>query len=820
MSSRQLQYLFDPASVALIGASERPGSLGEVLARRLVTGGFSGPLYWVNRRHRQIGSRPAYRRLADLPSTPELAIIATPAPTVPKLLIEAGRRDVKVVVIATPDPSSRNHQTAVFQQALRAAIQDYGVRVLGPGAGLSAPQVGLNLLAAPQTPAPGALALISQSQALIGPLIGWANAQGLGFSHIVALGQQADLHLPEFLDGLIDAAVAQVVLLILEHVEQARPFLSAARALARIKPVLALRVGRGGDTASNQRDAIYDAALRRAGVLRLPSLRDLFATAALLARNGSMHGDQLAVISNSRCLGLLAVDALLVENGRLSRFGAETTHALRHLLPDDGLPENPLNLGTDADTERYATAVNLLLRERDTNGLLVLHAPTARTSTEAIATGMAEAVRQWRAQGEMRPAVVAAGFAGDHSSVVQQRLGEQAIPRYETPEDAVRAFMHSWRLQQNRIGLMAMPAVLPEPSSAERTTARHLVAGALAAGRDVLEPTEIVALLHAYQINATMSASAPQLQGGHSAGMQWSVRVVEDAPFGLVLLLKPAEPASIGFATAVALLPPLNLALAHQALRHTSLYRLLSEAEAITPGVLDHILELLVQVSRLIVDLGEIAELELRRIVVSAVRAEVEAAYIRLAATESATHERLAIRPYPQVLEETISLPDGSTLLIRPVRAEDEPAFIESFKQLSTEEVRMRFMHAVKELTHEEAARLTQIDYDRDMALVVFRQRPKQPLEPCGVARLMRDHNDSERVEFAIVLLRVATGIGLGSLLIRRLIRYARVRGFRELFGEILRENEPMLALCRAMGFSIAVCPEDAGVMLARLPLS
>jgi acetyltransferase len=170
-------------------------------------------------------------------------------------------------------------------------------------------------------------------------------------------------------------------------------------------------------------------------------------------------------------------------------------------------------------------------------------------------------------------------------------------------------------------------------------------------------------------------------------------------------------------------------------------------------------------------------------------------------------------------LEETLPLPDGSTLLIRPVRPDDEPAFVASFAQLSTEEVRMRFMYTIKELVHEEAARLTQIDYEREMALVVFRQRPEQPLESCGVARLMRDP-DGERAEFAIVLLRAATGIGLGSLLVRRLIRYAQARGFRTLFGEILRENEAMLKLCRAMGFSIAVCPEDSGVMIATLPLA
>ncbi|MBL8259041.1 MAG: GNAT family N-acetyltransferase [Candidatus Competibacteraceae bacterium] len=820
MSGRHLRYLFNPASVALVGASERPGSLGEALARKLAAGGFAGPLYWVNPRHRQIGGRPAYRRLADLPDAPELAIIAAPAPALPKLLIEAGRRGVKLAVIATPHPATLNEPASVFRRALRKAVRDYGVRVLGPDAGFSAPSVGLDALDTPQTPAPGALALISQSQAAMGPLIAWANAQGLGFSRIVSLGESTDLALPDLLDGLIDDAGVRVVLVILESVERARPFLSAARALARGKPVLALRVGRGGDARARQRDALYAAAFRRAGVLELPSLRELFSTAATLALNGLTLGDRLTVAGNSRCLGLLAADTLTAENGHLGQFGDETLQALRPLLPGEKPPENPLDLGADAGAERYAAVLNLLLRERDADGVLVLYAPNGRASSEAVASAVAETVKRWDERGETRPGVLAAWLDGEANAAVRQRWRERGIPGYETPEDAVRAFLHGWRRQQNRVGLMATPEALPEPSTAELAAARELVEGALAAGRDLLEPAEIVALLRAYGIAAAPPESAPPVRADHSAWMNWSLRLIEDAVFGPVLLLECARRFG-GLPNApVALFPPLDLALAREAIRPAPFYRALCDAQAAAPGLLDSFLALLVKVSRLIVDRGEIIELELRSPAFDGSAATAQAVRLRLAATESSPRERLAIRPYPRELEETVALPDGSTLLIRPVKPEDEPVFVESFKQLSTEEVRMRFMHTVKELTHEEAARLTRIDYDREMALVVFRQRPDQPLESCGVARLMQDNSDSERAEFAIVLLRAATGIGLGSLLVRRLIRYARARGYRELFGEILRENEPMLALCRAMGFGIAVCPDDAGVMIARLPLA
>ena len=218
------------------------------------------------------------------------------------------------------------------------------------------------------------------------------------------------------------------------------------------------------------------------------------------------------------------------------------------------------------------------------------------------------------------------------------------------------------------------------------------------------------------------------------------------------------------------------------------------------------------------VDLGEVAALELNPIRVTAHQVTVGAAQIRIAAAEQPAHARLAIRPYPRELEETLELPDGSTLLIRPVRPEDEPAFIAGFSRLTAAEIRLRFMHPVKELTHVEAARLTQIDYDREMALVAIRQRPGRGPEGCGVARIIGDA-DCERAEFAIILLREATGIGLSNLLLRRLINYAREQGLREMFGEILRENTPMLELCRAMGFTIKVCPDDSGVMIATLTL-
>lgn len=819
MPTRHLRYLFDPASVALIGASERPGSLGAALTRNLLDGGFKGELFLVNRRHRHVLAMPAYPHPTDLPSTPELAIIATPRPTVPGLLAELGRCGTKVAVIAALSGGHGTDETEISHHSLREAARPHGLRLLGPDSfGISVPRLNLNASLGRVLPRAGSLALIAESGAVLAPMTEWATAQGIGFSCVVALGERLDIDFSDLLDWLTHDPDTRAILLSLETLKRARPFLSAARAAARTKPVLVVRAGRGGDAASHQTDAVYDAAFRRAGMLRVRSLRELFWAAETLALDLPMTGDRLAIVGNGRGLGLLAADTLLAEGGQLVRFGRETEIALRRVLPPGAAPNNPLDLGGDANPARFAAALDILLRERDLDGVLMVHSPNALISTEAITAMVIDAVDRLRDHSEGWSGVLICGLGAESARAARQRLLERRIPSYDTPDDAIRAFMQCWRHRQSRIALTETPPEIPEFFSTDPANARRMIQNALATGHDTLDTTETAAILRTYDIAVSTLGIAMALRAADPAPLELSIRAVVDPVFGPVLLLGSGGPAAL-FDDIAAALPPLNPVLAREMIGRTRIYRLLRNAEAAMTGLLDDVIPLLVKVSQLIVDLGEVVELELNPVSVSTVGVIVGAARIRLAAATAPIHERLAIRPYPRELEETLPLPDGSTLLIRPVRPEDEPAFIAGFARLATEDVRMRFMHVIKELSHDEAARLTQIDYDREMALVAFRQRPDRPLESCGVARFSADP-DRDRAEFAIILLRDATGIGLGSLLLRRLIHYARTQGFRELYGEILRENEPMLELCRAMGFIIDICPEDSGVRIATLPLA
>jgi acyl-CoA synthetase (NDP forming)/RimJ/RimL family protein N-acetyltransferase len=819
MPTRYLRYLFDPASTALIGASDRPGSLGAALTRNLLDSGFKGELFLVNRRHGHVHKMPAFRHPADLPSAPELAIIATPPPTIPQLLAELGRRGTKVAVIATPSSTRGTDKARIFHHTLREVAQPFGLRLLGPDSlGIIVPRRGLNASLSHLLPQSGHLALIAQSGAVLAPMLEWATARGIGFSCVVALGERADINFSDLLDWLAQDPDTRTILLYLETLKRARPFLSAARAAARIKPVLVVRAGRGGDAASHQTDAIYDAAFRRAGMLRVRSLRELFWAAETLALDLPVTGDRLAIVGNSRGLGLLAADTLFAEGGRLAQFSPETRESLRQLLPAGAAPDNPLDLGGEAGPDRVVATLDILLHKQEFDGALILHSPNALVSAEATAAAVIETVGRFRARDRGRPGVLTCWLGVDSARAARQRFLEQRIPTYDTPDDAVRAFMQRWRHQQNRIALMETPPDVPELFGTDPAAARQILEWALAAGRDVLDITETAALLRAYGIAVSTPDIAMPVRAADPALLELSIRMVVDPVFGPVLLLGPGGRTAALFDDAVAALPPLNPVLAREFIAHARIYQLLCNADSAMAGLLDGVILLLVKVAQLVVDLGEVVEMELNPVLAGAAGVTVGAAQVRVAATKRPAHERLAIRPYPRELEETLSLPDGSTLLIRPVRPEDEPAFVTGFARLTAQDVRMRFMHVVKELTHDEAARLTQIDYDREMALVAVRQWPDQPPEGCGVARIISDP-DREQAEFAIILLREATGIGLSNLLLRRLIQYACDQGIRELFGEILRENEPMLELCRAMGFTVKVCPEDSGVMIATLRL-
>ena len=801
MSIRCLRALFRPGAVALLGVETAAGA---ALAGNLLAADFQGELFLIAAGLRRVQNQPCYPHLAALPRVPELVIVAD-APTDPlALLADLDARGVQLVLLASDITLSPAQRQALAERPLR------GLRLLGPDSlGVIVPRRGLNASLSPILPPPGHLALVAQSGMVLTPLLEWVTDQGLGCSCAVALGAGDDIDFPDLLDWLARDPDTHIILLHLETLRQARPFLSAARAAARIKPVLVLCGGQGGDGVSRQRDAVYEAAFQRVGLLPVASLRELGWAAATLAQAAVERSGRLLIVGNSGSLGRLAAATLLAEGGQLAELSPATVAALRHHLPAHTLIVNPLDLGAAAEPARFAAVLECLLHNTDSAGVLLLHAPHAQAAAADIAAAVGETVSQLRAAGH-RHALLSCWLGMTSAQIARQRCREQGIPSYDTPDDAIRAFLQCGRYQQQRLALLDIPPAPPEPDGAERAKAGAIVRATLAAGCSVPGAADMAALLRLYGVALTEPLAAGD-------DLELVLRVVEQSPFGPVLLLEPAGPGVVLGMCLAAALPPLHALLARAMLTRSPLHALLRQADAADMGLFDGLIDLLLRVAQLVVDLDELDELALRLVWTPAIGLQVAGAQIRLAAQDS-HRQRLAIRPYPRELEECLTLPDGSLLTIRPVRPEDAPAFISGFDRLSPWEVRMRFMHARKALSPSEAARLTQIDYDRDMALVALRQRPGQHAEGCGVARLVRDA-DGERAEFAIILLHEATGMGLSSLLLRRLIHYARSQNLGELFGEILRENRPMLELCRAMGFQLRRCAEDSGVIIATLAL-
>ena len=458
MSVRNLDKLFMPRAVALIGATPRHGSLGAVLARNLRRGGFGGPLMLVNPHHRSIDDVSAYPDVANLPEVPELAVIATPPETVPGVIAGLGARGTRAAILITANLGERGASDRTPEQATLDAAQPYLLRVVGPNcAGIMVPAIGLDASFSRIAPPAGDLAFISQSGGMITAVLDWAAARDIGFSHVVSLGDMADVDFGDMLDYLGADPGTRAILLYIETITHARKFMSAARAAARNKPVIVLKAGRFGEathaTASHTEalagvDAVYDVAFRRAGVLRVASMAELFDAVETLALTRAQQGDRLAILTNGGGPGSLAADALIAQGGQLASLSAGTIAQLDRVLPSGWSRANPIDIIGHATGQRYADALSVLLGDREIDAILVLHCPTALTppaeAARAVidtlaAVGAAAPKERWRGRN------VLTAWLGERSAAEARRLFTAArIPTYDTPGQR-SAWLHAPR---------------------------------------------------------------------------------------------------------------------------------------------------------------------------------------------------------------------------------------------------------------------------------------------------------------------------------------------------------------------------------------
>ncbi|MCC7414226.1 MAG: bifunctional acetate--CoA ligase family protein/GNAT family N-acetyltransferase [Gammaproteobacteria bacterium] len=893
MTIRNLDRLLNPSSVALIGASRTPGSVGATVAHNLFNGGFDGPVMPVNPKHRAIEGVLAYPDVASLPVIPDLAVICTPPQAIPGLIGELGQRGTRAAVIVTAGFGEGGDAAgkALERDVLQAA-RPYLLRIVGPNClGLIVPEVGLNASFAHLAPRHGHLAFAAQSGAIVTSVVDWAHSRGIGFSHLVSLGDMIDVDFGDMLDYLASDGDTRAILLYIEAVTHARKFLSAARAAARSKPVVVVKGGRHAEGAKAVAshtgalagvDAVYDAAFRRAGMLRVFSLEELFDAVGILGMIRPPKGDRLAILSNGGGIGILATDALMDRRGRLAELSAATKAKLDAVLPKTWSHGNPVDIVGDADAKRYGDALTVLLESGDTDAVLVLNCPTAIASGIDAARGVVEAAAP------RKTPVVIASWVGEASTAEARALfAAHAIPSYATPEAGVRAFMYTVNYRRSQELLTQTPPSIPQEFEPDVEAVRALVAGVIAQGREWLNEAEAKAALAAYGIpvaavrivaTAEQAAAAavefgvpvamkilsPDITHKSDVGgvaldldgermvreraelMLANVRkrcpdarvegftvgpmvrragayeliagVTDDAQFGPVILFGHGGTAVEVVDDKALGLPPLNMHLAREIMSRTRIYRELEGYRDRAAADLDGIAMTLIKIAQLASDVPQVIELDINPLLADADGVIALDARLRVRATDARPGERLAIRPYPKELEEDIPLADGRELLLRPIVPEDEPALQDAFARFSPEQIRLRFFVPMKTLSHVVAARFTQIDYDREMALVLTEHGIAGQTELYGVVRVSADP-DNERGEYAIIVRQDMTGLGLGLLLMRRIVDYARARGLAEIHGDVLHENSTMLRLCDALGFERSALADDPALVRVTLKL-
>ncbi|MGA7675385.1 MAG: bifunctional acetate--CoA ligase family protein/GNAT family N-acetyltransferase [Rhizomicrobium sp.] len=895
MSIRNLEAFFHPKSIALIGAGTRPKSVGAVVAANLFTGGFKGPIMPVNPKNLAVNGVLAYPDVAHLPITPDLAIIATPPDSIPGIVAELAERGTRAAVVVTAGLRDMKDGNGVsLEQKMLAAAKPKLLRIAGPNCiGIISTPAGINASFAEAKPRKGKVAFVAQSGAMIATMLDWASTRGLGFSHLVSMGDQADVDFGDMLDYMATDPDTDSIVLYIEaagHARDfnARKFMSAARAAARVKPVIAIKAGRSAIAAKAAAshtgalagvDAVYDAAFERAGILRAMDLDEIFDAVETLSMRPRVTGDRVVLVTNGGGAGVMAVDALSDLNGTLAEISPQTIEKLNAVCPPTWSHGNPVDIIGDAPGKRFSDTLDILAEEPDIDGVIVLYCPTAVASSLEGAEAVIDSVKHTE-----RPVLTNWLGSSEETNQARQAFQNAHIPTYETPEKAVRGFMHLARYARGQTVLMEVPGSAAEDFAPDEARARAVVDKALAEGQFWLDALSVGALFECYNIPSVRLAKAvtpddvaktavkfgkpvvikilsPDIthksdvggvdldidgpEAAKASAEAMLARIAKAAPkakiegflvqemvrrprayeliigmavdntFGPFLLFGQGGVSVEVVADKALALAPINAALARDMISRTRIYRQLKGYRDRAPAALDDIAAVLVRVSQLICDFPEIVELDINPLLADAAGVVAVDARIKLAKVAPGVRDgRLAIRPYPKELEHRETIPGLGEFFLRPVRPQDASSFTRFFARLQPDDVRLRFFSPLRSLPPNLLARLTQIDYDRDMAFVLLDAED----ELMGVAHFSSDP-DKQRGEYAVLVRSDLKGNGIGRALMQQIIAYAKRAGVSEIFGDVLEENAMMISLCRELGFTMTPLTGSAGIVRTSLTL-
>ncbi len=881
MTVRNLDRMLAPRRVAVIGASGRARAVGHLVLSNMRAAGFSGLLMGVNPRETEVDGIACYPSVEALPEDPDLAVIATPPDTVPGLIAALARRGCAGAVVITAGFGEGGAEAGLARRrAMLEAARPALLRIVGPNClGMVVPGAGVNASFGPVPARDGGIACFTQSGAVAAALMDWGHAHNVGFRYLISLGDMADVDFGDLLDYAASDPGTKAVLLYVESVTSARKFMSAARAAARGKPVIVVKSGRHPAASAAARshtgalagaDAVYDAAFRRAGLLRVQGLGDLFSAAETLSRATSpRRGERLAILTNGGGFGVLATDAWLDTGGVMAELSPATMAALDAAMPPAWSRANPVDIIGDATADRYKAALRALQADPGIDTILALNCPTGVASSVEAAQGLLAA---WAGRPKYgAPNLLACWLTAVDGAAIRTRFAEAGVPAFDSIESAIGGAAELAEFARNQRLMLRVPALGEDAEpDVDTTRAKGLIEGS---ARPWMEAAEAKALIaaHGIPVVAFLTAASPEEAGRAAAELGGAVALkiqsrtvlhksdvggvvldlsgadavraaaesmlariegvdgftVEamaqrpgafelilgasvDPTFGPVILFGQGGVGVEAIGDTALALPPLDLELAHGMIGRTRVARLLRGYRGRPPVDLDALARALVAVSRLMLDHPEVVELDINPILADANGVVAVDARVKLADGKRVPS---AIVPYPREMETTIVARDGTQVRLRPIRPDDAALLRRFLDAVPPEDIRARFHGAMRDFSEPLMIRLTQIDYDREMALLGFREGDELPL---GVVRLHADP-DGDTAEFAILIRGDVHGLGLGTAMMRRIIEVARQRGLSRLIGSVLRDNGRMMRLARELGFTAETAHGDEVSMVLAL---
>jgi acetyltransferase len=878
----KLDKLFNPKTIAVIGATNKTGHVGYALMRNLLGGSYDGIIYPINPKRKSIMGVKTYPSISKTPDKIDLAIIATPASTVPSIVKECGISGVHGIVIVSAGFKEIGKEGELMCEEIIETAREYNMRIIGPNClGFMRPKVNLNASFANKMALPGKISFISQSGALGTAILDWSVKQNVGFSYFVSIGSMIDVGFHDLIDYFGNDPNTSSILIYMESLSNARKFLSAARAFARTKPIIVLKVGKSAEGAKaamshtgtmTGNDAVFDAAFKRAGIIRVNTIGQLFSSAQTLAMQPRPLGNKLAIITNAGGPGVIATDTLIAKGGELSKISSKTMSKLNEVMPAAWSKSNPIDVLGDADAERYKKAVELCLKDKGVNGALIILTPQAMTDPKTVAKEIVTLSNKYN------KTLLTSWMGEDDVREGREILEKGNIPVYRTPENAVECFIEMCNYSKNLGLLYETPATIPHAFSPKTEQNRKLINIILKQGRYILNEAECKQLLANYDIpvvKCAISKNAQEaIESATSIGFPVVIKILssdilhktdiggvklnvsskeevkkaydeivksvkikapkakiqgvcvsktvskkyelligckKDQIFGPTIVFGMGGVAVEIFKDINIGLPPLNMALAMRIIEETKIHKLLKGYRNMKGVDISSIQFLLYKFAYLVMDFPEIKEIDINPFAVDENGGVVIDAKVvldkEIDRNKINLYSHMVISPYPKEYVTEFKLNNGTNAILRPIRPEDEPLEAEMFRTFSEETQRFRFFQLIKDITHQLLIRYTQIDYDREIAIIAeIEEKGKKKM--AGVVRLIADsYNDT--AEFAIVVGDPWHNQGLGNKFTDYILEIAKKRGINKVYANVLLDNHIMLHMFQKRGFTV-VKTEDS----------